>query len=383
MKTCIASYSQWTTGKDGNWTIFDHPDPITVKGTVGRMLESFIKSDVKSHVVIFPNSTHPSIEKHVKNLIKPYMDKLDLHMFTGKEGKEMLKVLKKAGFPEEFDDSFGYANYGQYRNWMLLYAAFKGFDNILTIDDDELITKKRYVEDIAERDLLTTYKGKEVLGKGGCYTNAQGKKYYDGQIAEFKQWPKDRLFNQSIKDQLNAPGGRLVRLETALGGNMIENRKMFLKVPYDINIPRGEDDDYAMNAEFLGFTYFYDKDMFVPHLPPKRTGFYWTRMRQDIIRFKYLREKCRLFGIDVNKINVFYRYFLQEDLEYVATVGSIDAAKRYWPTEPKEAEEFLNNAITAAKPSQNTMTQRVEKQIRFMKAWGKVLPKIEGEWKDK
>ena len=256
MKTCIAAYSAWTTGKDGNWIIFDHPDQLTIKGTVGRMLESFIENDVTSSVVIFPNSTHPSIESHVKKLVKPYMKKLDVHVFTGTEGKEMLKVLKKTGFPKEFDDSFGYANYGQYRNWMLLYAAFKGFDNILTIDDDELIDKKGYVEKIAERDLLTKHKGKEVLGKGGCYTDAKGKKYYDGQIKEFKDWPKDRLFNQSIQDQLTAPGGRLVRLETSLGGNMIENRKMFLKVPYDINITRGEDDDYAMNSEYLGFTYF-------------------------------------------------------------------------------------------------------------------------------
>lgn len=380
MKTCIASYSQWTTGKDGNWMIFDHPDPITIKGTVGRMLESFTKFEVISPVVIFPNSTHPSIEGHIKKLVKPYMEDLDVHVFTGKEGKEMVKILKKAGFPKDLDDAWGYANYGQYRNWMLLYAAFKGYDNILTIDDDELFDKKGYVENIAERDLLAKHKGEEVLGKGGCYTDANGKKFYDGQIAEFKNWPKDRLFNQSIQDQLNAAGGRLVRLETACGGNMIENRKMFLKVPYDINIPRGEDDDYAMNAEYLGFTYFYDKDMYVPHLPPPRTKFYWTRMRQDIKRFKYLREKCRMYGVNLKTINVFYRYFLKDDLEYNAISGSIDAARRYMNKDRNEAEEFLNNAIIAAKPDLKEMIKLVEKQVRFMEYWGKVLPKVEGEW---
>lgn len=380
MKTCIAAYSAWTTGKDGNWMIFDHPDPITEKGTVGRMLESFIKSEVKSSVIIFPSSTHPSIENHVKRLAKPYVKNLDLHVFTAEEGKKMVSALKKNGFPKEFDDVWGYANYGQYRNWMLLYAAFKGLDNILTIDDDELIDKKGYVENIAERDILTKHKGKEVLGKGGCYTDAKGNKFYDGQIAEFANWPKDRLFNQSIKDQLDAPGGRLVRLETACGGNMMTNRKMFLKVPYDINIPRGEDDDYAMNAEYLGFVYFYDKDMLVPHLPPTRHGLYWTRMRQDIKRFKYLREKVRIYGVSVKTINVFYKYFLQEDLEYKAVCGSIDGAKRYLKKDRKEAEEFFNNALVAAENNRKEMTKMVEKQIRFMEAWGKVLPKIEGMW---
>lgn len=380
MKTCIAAYSAWTTGKDGNWKIFDHPDPLTVKGTVGRMLESFIANQVKNPTIIFPSSTHPSVERHVKSLVKPYEKALDVHVFTGAEMKRMVKILKRNGFPKEFDDAWGLANYGQYRNWMLLYAAFKGFDNILTIDDDELIDRPGYVENIAERDIGTRHKGVAVWGKGGCYTNAEGKKYYDGQIAEFTDWPKDRLFNQSIKDQLDAPGGRLVRLETACGGNMIENRKMFLKVPYDINITRGEDDDYAMNAEYLGFGYFYDKAMVVPHLPPKRTKLFWTRMRQDIIRFKYLREKVRLFGVDLKTINVFYKYFLQDDLEFKAITGSIDAARRYLDTDRAEAEEFLNNAVNAGRPDRREMARLVEKQIRFMEAWGKALPKVEGAW---
>ncbi|HLG39136.1 MAG TPA: hypothetical protein VI461_05680 [Chitinophagaceae bacterium] len=380
MTTCIAAYSAWTTGKDGNWMIFDHPDTLTVNGTVGRMLKSFIKSEVTSPVIIFPNSTHRSIENHVKKLIKPYQKDLDVHVFTAEERKKIVSTLKKSGFPREFDDVWGYANYGQYRNWMLLYAAFKGYDNILTIDDDELIEKKGYVKDIAERDIGTKHKGAIVWGKGGCYIDAKGDKFYDGQIAEFDKWPKDRLFNQSIKDQLDAPGGRLVRLETACGGNMIENRKMFLKVPMDINIPRGEDDDYAMNAEYLGFTYFYDKDMYVRHLPPKRTKFYWTRMRQDIKRFKYLREKVRLLGVNLKTINVFYKYFLKDDLEYKAISGSIDAARRYLSKDRKETEEFLNNAVIAAIPDKDEMTKLVEKQLRFMEAWGKVVPKVEGAW---
>ena len=135
-----------------------------------------------------------------------------------------------------------------------------------------------------------------------------------------------------------------------------------------------------MNAEYLGFTYFYDKDMVVRHLPPLRTKFFWTRMRQDIKRFKYLREKVRIYGVNLKTINVFYKYFLQDDLEYKAVSGSIDAARRYMDKDRKEVEEFLNNAIVAAKPDRKEMIKLVEKQIRFMEAWGKVLPKIEGMW---
>jgi len=381
MKTCIAAYSAWTTGKDEAWKIFDHPDPLTSTGTVERMLDSFIKSEVKAPVIIFPSSTDIKVEKHVKKLVEPYRKKLDVHVFTGKEMKKMVTSLKKSGFPREFDDVWDLANYGRYRNWMLLYAAFKGFDNILTIDDDELIEKKGYIEKICEKDIGTKYKGEEVWGKGGCYINERGEKFYDGQIAEFMNWPKDRLFNRSIKDQLNAPGGRLVYCEAACGGNMIENREMFLKVPYDINITRGEDDDYTFNAEYLGFKYFFDKDMAVRHLPPPRTKHFWTRMRQDIKRFKYLREKVKIYGRSLDNINVFYKYFLQDDLEFKAVSGSIDAAKKYFGKDPEEVEEFLNNAIVAASElDRKRMAALVEKQIRFMITWGRIVPKIEGLW---
>lgn len=377
MKTCIVIYSGWTTGKDGAWTIFDHPEPLPSKGLIGRMLKSFVKSKVKAPTIIFPSSQHPSVEKHVQMLVKPYEDKLDLHVVTGKEMKRMVKDLKDHGFPKEFDDVWDIGNYGRYRNWKVLYAAFHGFDNFLTHDDDQMIERPGYVENICEKDIGTKYKGVEVLGKSGCYIDAKGSRFYDGQITEITNWPKDRLFNEAIKNQVDAPT-RLSRAQVALGGNMMTNRKMFLKVPYDINIPRGEDDDYTTNAEYLGFTYFFDHDMYVRHLPPSRTKYFWTRMRQDIKRFKYLREKLRIFKIDMNKINVFYKYFLQEDLEYKGVSGSIDAARKYMDKDRKEAEEFLNNALVAAKHDRKEMIKLVEKQLRFMEAWGKVLPKIEG-----
>lgn len=344
------------------------------------MLDSFLKARITQPVILFPSSTHPKIQKRVKELAKPYEKRLDIHVFTSRELKEIVSVLRRNDFPKEFDEVWNIDNYGRYRNWMLLYAAFKGFDNVLTIDDDELIEIPHYVEKICEKDIGTKHKGKIVLGKGGCYLDAKGNKFYDGQIPAFDQWPKDRFFNQSIKDQINAPGGRLVHCEAACGGNMIFNRKMFLKVPYDIHINRGEDDDYTFNAEYLGFTYFFDKDMLVKHLPPSRSKFFWTRMRQDIKRFKYLREKVRMYGRNVDKINVFYKYFIQKDLEYKAVSGSIDAAKRYLGSSRKEAEEFLNNALEAIKPNQKELEKMVEKQIRFMKAWGVVLPKVEGVW---
>lgn len=385
MKNIIAVYSAWTTGKDGAAKVFDHPLTLDDKGTVARMLESFIKSEVKTPVVLFPSSTHPKVIAHLKKLAKPYLKDMDVHVFDDADLKGIVKNLKKNGFPKEFDDVWDIGNYGRYRNWMLLYGAFLGVDNVITIDDDELIEQKRYIEDIVLEYIGTKQNGVEVWGKGGIYIDADGNKYVDEQnksVAEYDRWPKNKVLNQSMKDQVETPGGRLVYCNAALGGNMITNRKIFLKVPYDINITRGEDDDYVMNAEYLGFTYLFDKEMVVRHLPPGRDSLFWTRMGQDIKRFKYLREKVRIFKIDRNKMSVMYKYYLTDDLDYNAVCGSIDAARRFMAKGQKaEADGFLQNALVGAKPDREEMTRLVERQKKFMQYWGKVLPKIEGLWK--
>lgn len=376
MTTCIAVYTSWTTGNDESWRIFDHPEELTERGTVGRMLESFIKAGVKSPVILYPAPTHPAIEKHVQELAKPY--DVDVHVFTGEELSGAVRALKSHGFPDEFDDVWDIANYGRYRNWKLLYAALKGYDNVLLIDDDELIEKPGYIR-ICERDIGTKVRGTTVLAKTGCYLDEKGNKYYDGQVAAFDRWPKDRLFNEAVKHALGAPE-RLSPCEVAFGGNTMINHKMFLAVPYDINIPRGEDDDFVMNAKHRGYDVFFDKDMTVRHLPPPRRRLFWTRMRQDIKRFKYLREKARIFGRNPKDLNVFFEYFLQEDLEHKAVSGSLDAAKRYLDADREEALEFLNNALVATEPNRDPLRGLVEKQLRFMDAWAKVLPKVEGLW---
>lgn len=383
MKNIIAVYSAWTTGNDEAMKVFDHPLRLDDEGTVARMLDSFRKSEVTTPVVLFPSSTDPRVVSHLHDLIKPYKD-MDIHVFDETNRKEIVDNLKKNGFSKEFDDAWDIGNYGRYRNWMLLYGAFLGVDNVITIDDDELIEKKKYIE-LCEEFIGTVQDGVAVWGKGGIYIDADGKKYVDEQsTAEYDRWPKNKVLNQSMKDQAEAPGGRLVYCNAALGGNMITNRKIFLKVPYDINITRGEDDDYVMNAEYLGFTYLFDKEMIVRHLPPGRDSLFWTRMGQDIKRYKYLREKVRIFKTDMDKVSIMYKTFLTDNLEYDAVSGSIDAAKRFLEKGQKdEAYGFLENALVGARPDRDEMTKLVERQMRFMKSWGKVLPKVEGLWANK
>lgn len=377
MRNCIATYSTWTTGNDESWRIFDHPCPTTEPGTVGRMLRNFMEMGVRCPVVLYPAPFSPEIERHMVEVTAGF--DLDLHIFTSHEMRRIRALLRDHGFPAELETALDLANYGRYRNWMLLYAALKGYDNVVQIDDDELIETPDFLAR-CERDLGDDFEGRPIWGKSGCYIGPDGSKYYDGQIRGFKDWPKDEMFNEAVKRMLAGPGGRLLPCTVAFGGNMVINRRLFLNVPYDINIPRGEDDDYVANAQYRGFTFVFDRDLTVRHLPPGRAGLFWTRMRQDIRRFQYLREKARLLGRQPNECNVFYDYFLQDDLERKAVIGSLDAARTYMDSHRAEALEFLANAELAVSIRPEELRAQVERQVRFMDAWAAVLPKIVGLW---
>lgn len=380
MRNCIAVYSCWTDGNDNSHLDYDHPTPLTEEGELPRMLQNFVDQKIKDHVLIFPGPTNPAIEKHLQKICSRFP--LDVHVLTGEDIERIKKTLKSAGFPAEFDDVLNMKHYGRLRNMSVIYSIMKGMDNVIQIDDDELIEDPKYMEK-ALGDMGKDFNGKPIYGKSGYYIDAAGSKYYDGQVAvAFKTWPKDQLFNEAVKNEFVQAGNqRLVDCTVAFGGNMAVNRKLFLNVPYDqIALPRGEDDDYVWNAKHYGFAYVFDTELWVRHLPPKRGKRHWARPRQDIKRFKYLREKIKVLGVPESELGVFFGYFLRPDLEQKAVKASIDAAAFYMDKDRDEAMEFLNNAIVAVEPMRDAYRACAERQLRFMDAWRDVMFRVEGDW---
>jgi hypothetical protein len=62
-------------------------------------------------------------------------------------------------------------------------------------------------------------------------------------------------------------------------------------VPFDPNVPRGEDTDFLINAMIFGFNFLLDNQLAIRHLPPKKSHPVWMRIREDIYRFVYERAK--------------------------------------------------------------------------------------------
>ncbi len=370
MPNCMIIPTYWFTPDLSSWKIFDHPISVFEEGTLGRTLDNLEKMKYPDPIVLFPAPINPVIEAKVKQIAA--RRSLDIRIFTGTDLKQACSVLTKKGFPDEFIGAISLNSYGSVRNLGLIYAALNGFDNVIMIDDDECIDKEYHTA--ALQYMGEQINGEEILGKTGCVIDEDGRKFYDGQASYIlENWPKDVLFNENVQKELESKDS-LSCCTVAFGGNMVINKKMFLHVPFDPYGSRGEDDDYVLNARYCGYPFFFDQNFLLLHLPPKRKGSFWARQRQDILRFKYLREKVRLFGFDPESLGTFMEYFTKEDLEYKAVSSSVLAAQHFVDEDREEFKEFLNNAILAESTPVSEFHSRAETFLRFLDAWEAVMP---------
>jgi hypothetical protein len=364
----------WSTPDIPSWKIFDHPIPVDEAGTLGRTLDNLEGCGYPDPVIIFPAPTDSRIEVRVQEISRNRG--LNIHVFSAADLVSIRQRLHAEGFPASLLGAIRMDSYGGVRNMGLLYAAFHGFDTIIMIDDDECIDS--HYRESALKFVGGSWEGRAVLGKTGCVVDAKGNKFYDGQISDvLNGWPKDELFNREVKEALGEKT-RLSESKIAFGGNMVLNSGLFLRVPFDPYGTRGEDDDYVLNARYCGVPLFFDQELLLLHLPPERTHHYWTRQRQDILHFRYMREKVRVFGFQPESLGSFLGYFTQDDLEYKALSSSIQAALHFVDTDRGEFEEFLNNAIAAETPPVVQLRSRVDAFLRFMDAWQSVLSRVAG-----
>lgn len=372
MSDCLIIPTYWSTPDLPSWKIFDHPIPLSDTGTLGRTLDNLAGKKYPAPVLLFPAPEDERIESKVSEIASGR--DLDVRVVGKADLAEVRSVLTRLGFPSDLMGAINMSSYGGVRNFGLLYAALRGFENVVMIDDDECVEEEYHAA--AVRYMGSRFGEAEILGKTGCVVDSEGRKYYDGQASNvLAEWPKDALFNEQVRMELEA-SERLTRCTVAFGGNMVLNRKLFLQVPFDPFGSRGEDDDYVINARSRGFPFFFDQDLVLLHLPPAREGSYWTRQRQDIIRFRYLREKIRLFGFEPESLGTFLGYFTGDDLELKAVSSSILAALEFVDRDREEFHEFLNNAITAETPPVPEIRNRVRDFMRFMEAWENVVPRI-------
>jgi hypothetical protein len=145
-------------------------------------------------------------------------------------------------------------------------------------------------------------------------------------------------------------------------------------VPYDPYIARGEDLDYLLNAKHFGFNFLFDNRLIVRHLPPKKDIPYWLKMRKDIYRFIYEREKLKYFNFKLEDLDSYPKFFLKEDLVHRAVITSIAYAKKCLEKGDKIGfNESSKNAVIASKDAQQYAKVNAPKYFKFQKQWVKLF----------
>lgn len=305
----IPTYWSWETGRIGlpEDSIFDHPTPLDNIGTLDRTLNSL--QNLTEHitgedfyVIIITAPVNPSIsgqvEDKVKNIIQKYKLVYPIAQFGPTDLDYSKKVLERHNLNA---DIISLEAYAQIRNCQLFASIILDVDLIAAIDDDEVVPPNylRNAKEFAGKQI----EGKKADGIAGIYLNSSG----DYRLKELKGirtaqnifTKKAALMNDEFSKYMKSKT-QPVESAVALGGNMVFTRDLFLNVPFDPGITRGEDIDYLINSRILKFNWFFNKKLFITHLPPESSGKYhinttpYAKLQQDIIRFIYEKEKIRL-----------------------------------------------------------------------------------------
>lgn len=380
---CRNSNEEWQEG-DG---VFDHPTPLDKEGTLRRTLESVkILEDKDFKLVILVCPTTDSIEDEVTEKVAGIIKDSDLdvetYIFTPRDLNMTLDVLKVEGVYAKAYPLLDLKHYSPVRNVCLLVGIILASEAVILIDDDEVFEIPDFISRSVEFLLRRVY-GDLVYGVAGYYLN-KNDRYYDDVEDEAWMTYWDR-FGAKAKafDKVIGSEPRVKRTPFAFGGLMIMHKELFHTVPFDPNVTRGEDIDYLINSRMYGFSFFLDNTLSIKHLPEPKSHPRWKRMREDIYRFVYEKEKIasqyetgNMVMITPEEFEPYPGDFLGDDLEDKIYRSNMMSALDYLAEGDADgAREALENIRLAKKdavPSFHPFTAYREAQ----KNWVKVVKAV-------
>lgn len=391
----IPTYWRGPVAEDPECTLesdftYDHATPLDAEGTLGRALASLsvLKSDHEFAVAVVATSTRreltQAVELKARSIVAQYDYNFPLVLVGPDEMVAWRRRLAEAGYPQ-YDDFLSLEGYANVRNICLLAAMMTGADVAILFDDDQVYEDPQFLDKALE------FVGREIEGKfiggvAGTYIQENGEPYLPHEKTEWqRQWGKFFSMNEMLKLMEKPP--RLKKTPVVFGGNMVIHRSIFETVPFDPQVPRGEDIDYLMNARFFGHDFMFDNELLIKHLPPPKCAPEWHRLRLDIIRFA--REKAKLEsqrqgnGIYPVKAEDFDPYpgrFLKDGLHDLVFRTSMEMATDYLKKGmDRDAEECMIN-IAISKAESNFKGDPFGDYLIYQRKWREfveTLPRID------
>jgi len=218
------------------------------------------------------------------------------------------------------------------------------------IDDDEVFEDPNFINKAREHIGRLVNKA-PVFAVAGYYLQADGNYLLTPKHEPWmKAWDNAAKMNDGFQHIIGTEP-RLKSTPFVFGGNMIIHRILGEKIPFDPNVPRGEDIDYLMNARMFGHTFFLDNELSIKHLPPPNKNPRWLQIRKDMKRFAFERAKINtqknvpgMTRITAEDFDPYPGAFLKPDLEKKAQEANQLLARQYrLEGSEKDAKEALQN----------------------------------------
>jgi GT2 family glycosyltransferase len=358
----------WGTADTG---IYDHPTPLDGKSTLPRLLDSLLQQNFNSQfqTLILVSAASPEHERDVtegvRRLLTPYAEKLNLYLADAETSRSVDQHLASHGLDLDIASMRGYA---AVRNMQLLVPAALGAEIIIAVDDDEVLPEN-YLQQ-ATKWIGKTYEGQHITGIAGLYLDEKGSPYIpEAEKVSNILVHKSNFMNETIRQLMTQPD-ELVRTPMALGGNMIFHEELFTRVGFDPAITRGEDIDYLINARIAGHPFCFDPRLSITHLPPRHfESSQYAKMRQDVIRFIYEKEKLQLNNLQPDEFAPYPGRLLSDDFILAALEALRANASRDTISQFGSPEEITRFAQDYAK-------KHAPKYAAFVEQWKKAQKAI-------
>jgi len=360
LKTTMVIPTYW--GRDTKTEIraddlsYDHPTHLDEAGTLLRCLQSMaLLKDKDFLLVILACATAPDIapavDTKVQNIISQSGINVETMLFSSIGLSKMNREIE-ARTGSDFSDLLTLSGYSPVRNICLFAGHVLESEITIFIDDDEVFEDPYFISK-ARENIGKTVNKETVLAVAGYYLQADGNYMLaPRQEPWMEAWDNAALMNKGFL-QIIGTEPRLKPTPFVFGGNMVIHRTLAEKIPFDPNVPRGEDIDYLMNARMFGRSFFLDNQLSIKHLPPPNKNPRWLQIRKDMIRFAFERAKIDTQKNILGKIRIsakdFDPYpggFLKRNLEKKARKANQILANQYRREGNEKAEkEALQNIV--------------------------------------
>ena len=360
-------------------SVYDHPTPLDGEDTLHRSLESLaILQDKDFDLVILGVATAEDIQEEVEErlevIIKETNPAVPTYHFSYSPLKHIHRHLEKNGHDDlvpllELD---GYSNV---RNLCTFVPHLMGSEVSVLIDDDEIFEDSQFM--VKAREHIGQPLGDErVLAVAGYYINPDDDYVLHKEFLPWMTyWDKFDCMNRAFEEIISKEP-RLKVTPFAFGGNLVIHRDLFMLIPFDPSIPRGEDIDFLLNARMFGFKTFLDNTLSIKHDAPPKTYPVWRRVREDVLRFVFEKNKLDaqeevegMVRVLADDLDPYPGKFLKDDLEEkVFRSNQMLAIDYLRQGEELAAAECLEN-IALAHKSLNLRTNSFQDLCELQKKW--------------